>query len=59
MAVAGFGGLGHMALQYAVKLGADVTVFDITENKRQDALKWGRSNISFQAIQGAGTTYCM
>lgn len=41
VAVAGFGGLGHMALQYAVALGARVTVFDITENKRQDALKMG------------------
>lgn len=41
VAVAGFGGLGHMAVQYAVKLGAKVTVFDITENKRADALKMG------------------
>lgn len=41
IAVAGFGGLGHMAVQYAVKLGAKVTVFDITEAKRADALKMG------------------
>ena len=41
VAVAGFGGLGHMALQYAVALGAEVTVFDITEEKRQDALDMG------------------
>jgi alcohol dehydrogenase (NADP+) len=41
VAVAGFGGLGHMALQYAVAVGAEVTVFDITENKRQDALNMG------------------
>lgn len=39
--VAGFGGLGHMAVQYAVSLGANVTVFDITEEKRQDALRLG------------------
>lgn len=39
--VAGFGGLGHMAVQYAVKLGADVTVFDITEDKRADAKRFG------------------
>lgn len=39
--VAGFGGLGHMAVQYAVKLGAEVTVFDITEEKRADALRMG------------------
>ncbi len=41
VAIAGFGGLGHMAVQYAVALGAEVTVFDITENKRQDALNMG------------------
>jgi uncharacterized zinc-type alcohol dehydrogenase-like protein len=39
--VAGFGGLGHMGVQYLVALGADVTVFDITEAKRQDALRMG------------------
>ncbi|OPY63432.1 MAG: putative formaldehyde dehydrogenase AdhA [Syntrophorhabdaceae bacterium PtaU1.Bin034] len=39
--VAGFGGLGHMAVKYAVALGAEVTVFDITEDKRQDALNMG------------------
>lgn len=41
VAVAGFGGLGHMALQYLVNLGANVTVFDITEAKRDDALRLG------------------
>jgi uncharacterized zinc-type alcohol dehydrogenase-like protein len=39
--VAGFGGLGHMAVQYAVKIGAEVTVFDITEDKRDDAKRLG------------------
>lgn len=39
--VAGFGGLGHMAVQYAVKLGAEVTVFDITDDKRADAFRMG------------------
>lgn len=39
--VAGFGGLGHMAVKYAVSLGAEVTVFDITEEKREDALRMG------------------
>lgn len=39
--VAGFGGLGHMAVQYLVKMGADVTVFDITEEKREDAKRFG------------------
>lgn len=39
--IAGFGGLGHMGVQYAVSLGAEVTVFDITEEKRSDALRLG------------------
>lgn len=39
--VAGYGGLGHMAVQYAVSLGAEVTVFDITEEKRADAKRMG------------------
>lgn len=39
--VAGFGGLGHLAVQYAVKLGVKVIVFDITEDKRADAMKMG------------------
>jgi uncharacterized zinc-type alcohol dehydrogenase-like protein len=39
--VAGFGGLGHMAVKYMVQMGAKVTVFDITEDKRQDALAMG------------------
>jgi len=41
VAVAGFGGLGHMAVQYLVALGAKVTVFDITEDKRTDAKRLG------------------
>ena len=41
VAIAGFGGLGHVAVQYAVSFGADVTVFDITEAKRQPAMDMG------------------
>lgn len=39
--IAGFGGLGHMAVQYAVKMGAEVTVFDITDAKADWAKKLG------------------
>lgn len=41
IAVAGFGGLGHLALQYAVSFGAEVTVFDVSEEKRADAMRLG------------------
>ena len=41
IAVAGMGGLGHLALQYAVSFGAEVTVFDRTEDKRADAMRMG------------------
>lgn len=41
VAVAGFGGLGHLAVQYLVALDAKVTVFDITEEKRDDAKRLG------------------
>lgn len=39
--MAGYGGLGHMAVQYLVDLGAEVTVFDRTEEKRADAARMG------------------
>ena len=39
--VAGFGGLGYMAVRYLKHLGADVTVFDLTEDKRGDAANLG------------------
>ncbi|MCL2117391.1 MAG: NAD(P)-dependent alcohol dehydrogenase [Planctomycetaceae bacterium] len=41
VAVAGFGGLGHMAVQYAVAMGAEVTVFDLKEEKREPAREMG------------------
>jgi len=41
VAVAGFGGLGHLALMYAVSFGAEVTMFDISEDKRELAYQLG------------------
>ncbi|MDR3110620.1 MAG: NAD(P)-dependent alcohol dehydrogenase [Planctomycetaceae bacterium] len=41
VAVAGFGGLGHLAVKYAVAMGAEVTVFDVVESKRQFAADIG------------------
>lgn len=44
VAVAGFGGLGMMAVKYAVKMGAKVSVFARNENKKADALAMGVSS---------------
>lgn len=41
--VAGFGGLGNMAVKYLKALGADVTVFDISDDKREAAKEMGAS----------------
>ena len=41
--VAGFGGLGNMAVKYLKALGADVTVFDISEDKSEAAKEMGAS----------------
>jgi alcohol dehydrogenase (NADP+) len=41
VAVVGLGGLGHMAVKFAVAMGARVTVLSTSESKRDDALKLG------------------
>lgn len=41
VAVAGLGGLGHMALKYMIALGAEVTCFDIVPSKKKAVLKLG------------------
>lgn len=41
VAIAGFGGLGHLAVRYAIAFGAEVTVFDRTEEKRNLATELG------------------
>ncbi len=44
MGIAGFGGLGHMALKYAVAMGAQVIVFARNDKKKQMAQKLGAAN---------------
>ncbi|MFY4755485.1 NAD(P)-dependent alcohol dehydrogenase [Campylobacter jejuni] len=44
VAIAGFGGLGMMAVKYAVKMGAKVSVFARNEKKKADALAMGVSS---------------
>jgi len=39
--VAGFGGLGHLAVQFAAKMGMEVTVLSSSTNKKDDAEKLG------------------
>jgi len=39
--VIGIGGLGHFALQFASKMGAEVTAFSTSPNKEVEALKLG------------------
>lgn len=39
--VVGMGGLGHMAVKIAASMGAEVTVFSTSENKRNDAMRFG------------------
>lgn len=41
VAVVGLGGLGHMAVKFAVALGADVTVLSQTLSKQEDGLRLG------------------
>lgn len=42
--VAGFGGLGMMAVKYAVKMGASVSVFARNDKKKSQAMELGVSN---------------
>lgn len=39
--VLGLGGLGHMAVKFAVAMGAEVTVISHSDKKRDDAMKFG------------------
>jgi D-arabinose 1-dehydrogenase-like Zn-dependent alcohol dehydrogenase len=39
--IVGVGGLGHLAIQFAAKMGCQVVVFSSSESKREDAKKLG------------------
>ncbi|KAE8445325.1 hypothetical protein EG329_013563 [Mollisiaceae sp. DMI_Dod_QoI] len=49
--VVGFGGLGHLAIQFASKMGCQVVVFSGTDNKKEEALQLGADE--FIATKGA------
>ncbi|RAL04501.1 NAD(P)-dependent alcohol dehydrogenase [Aspergillus ibericus CBS 121593] len=48
--IVGIGGLGHLAIQFAAKMGCDVVVFSGSDNKREEALKLGARE--FYATKG-------
>lgn len=39
----GIGGLGHLAIQYASKMGAEVVVYSSSAKKEKEARQWGAS----------------
>jgi len=43
--VVGIGGLGHMGVKLAHAMGAHVTVFTTSENKREDAIRLGADTV--------------
>jgi D-arabinose 1-dehydrogenase-like Zn-dependent alcohol dehydrogenase len=48
--VIGVGGLGHLAVQFASKMGCDVVVLSSTESKKEEAMKLGAKD--FVAAKG-------
>lgn len=42
--VVGIGGLGHLAIQFASKMGAEVVAISHSPSKKKDALKLGASH---------------
>jgi len=49
--IVGIGGLGHLLIQFASKMGCEVVVFSGTDNKKEEALKLGAHE--FVATKGA------
>ena len=48
--IVGVGGLGHLAIQFASKMGCQVVVFSGTDSKKEEALKLGATE--FYATKG-------
>lgn len=48
--VIGVGGLGHLAIQFAAKMGCEVTVFSSTDSKKDEAMMLGATE--FIATKG-------
>jgi D-arabinose 1-dehydrogenase-like Zn-dependent alcohol dehydrogenase len=41
--IVGFGGLGHMAIQFVAKMGMEAVVFSRTDSKKEEAFRFGAS----------------
>ena len=48
--VIGIGGLGHLAIQFAAKMGCEVVVFSSTDSKKEEAMRLGATE--FFATKG-------
>ena len=53
VAVAGLGGLGHMAVKFAVAMGAEVTMLSTSPSKEKDALKLGTHHFVLSTDEAA------
>jgi alcohol dehydrogenase (NADP+) len=53
VAVAGLGGLGHMAVKFAVAMGAEVTMLSTSSSKEQDARKLGAHHFILSTDEAA------
>jgi len=53
VAVAGLGGLGHMAVKFAVAMGADVTVLSTSASKEKDAFDLGAHHFMLSTDKAA------
>lgn len=54
--VAGFGGLGSMAVKYAVNMGAQVYVFARNDKKKKEALEMGAKDL-FTSVKDASVHF--
>ena len=53
VAVAGLGGLGHMAVKFAVAMGAEVTMLSSSPSKEKDAKRLGAHHFALSTDQAA------
>ena len=53
--IVGIGGLGHLALQFAHKMGMEVVAFSTTASKRDEALAFGADE--FYVLPAAGAVF--